>query len=579
MPGLSISTRALAAALLVVNAACGGEPIAPPRPVASVRVTPAQQSLVVGQTLRLAAVPLADGGAELAGRAVTWRSDNDEIVAVDAQGVAQAKRPGAASVFAVSEGKEGRAVLTVSAIPVASVQLDATSITIGELHTRQLVATPRDAEGNDLADRGVVWTTDNASVATVSELGLVTAVGAGTARITATSESKSASAQVTVERTAVESVQMEAVVVDMAEGATRRLVARARGSNGEVLPGRAVQWSSSAPQVATVSGDGTVTAVEIGTAQITATIEGQSGRLTLRVLGNLAYELMYDSRTGVANWPVLYRLDIGAADAMPARLLQLDMTWDVTPSPDGSKIAFTGSDGGNTGIFVANRDGTGIVHITAGSPKNDDQPAWSPDGTKIAFRRWQEMGTPADIWVMNADGSNQVNLTNDAGDVGTQHSPTWSPRQADGSYRIAYSHQTKPGEYVVGRIFSMRADGTDKRPVTTGGEYLESEPAWSPDGQTIVFVRTGGTAFGDLWLVTATGGSERQLMAADPADAQHAPAWSPDGRYVAFTSKHELSADNRWAFHVYTVRADGTRLTRRTAEGVDKENPAWLPRP
>jgi Tol biopolymer transport system component len=277
----------------------------------------------------------------------------------------------------------------------------------------------------------------------------------------------------------------------------------------------------------------------------------------------------------------MYRLDIRLAGNAPVRVVQERGAWSATASPDGSMIAFAcASDG--PAICVANRDGSGVRLLTPGAA-NEDHPAWSPDGTRIAFRRWPAGGPPgpfnrADIWVMNADGSNQVNLTADDPSRVWHASPTWSPRQPDGSYRIAYARFAQPASYVIGRIHSMRADGSDKRLVTSGGEYTEDEPAWSPDGSTIVFVRTGGTAAGDLWLVDAAGGRERPLMASDPADDQRSPKWSPDGRFIAFASKHELTWGTRWVYQLYTVRADGSDLTRRSNEGKDVEHPAWLVR-
>jgi Tol biopolymer transport system component len=155
--------------------------------------------------------------------------------------------------------------------------------------------------------------------------------------------------------------------------------------------------------------------------------------------------------------------------------------------------------------------------------------------------------------------------------------PTWSPRQADGTYRIAYSRQLLVGGFLTGAIHTMRADGTDKRAATAVGAQLDDEPSWSPDGQTIVFVRTGGEAMGDLWIVSPAGIGARQLMASDPSFEQRSPAWSPDGRFVAFTSNHELGENNRWDYQIYTVTADGRTIVRRT-EGVEKESPAWVAR-
>jgi Tol biopolymer transport system component len=501
---------------------------------------------------------------------------------VSAQGLVEARQAGTVAIVAASEGKEGRATITVSPAPVASVQLDASEVTLAELQTRQLAAVVRDARGQELAGRAIAWTSDNEAVATVSATGLVTARAAGTAVVVATSEGQWASAMVAVSPTAVAAMQLDVAELTLAEGTGRRLLVTLTDAQGNVLAPRAVQWASNDPAVATVAGDGTVTALRWGVATITARVGERTATATISVSSDVGFDLLYDSPTGFGNEPELYRLDIRVPGTPAVRVFQFAGARDVVASPDGMRIVFTCREMFGPAICVANRDGSNLVRLTSG-PTHEDQPAWSPDGTRIAFRRWAQGGppgpfNPGDIWVMNADGSGQVNLTGEADDAGAMESPTWSPRQPDGSYRIAYSRQTTQGEHVVGRIHSMRADGSDKRGVTTGGDYLETEPAWSPDGQTIVFVRTGGTAFGDLWLVNAAGGSERALLAVTLTSAQRAPAWSPDGRLIAFTSNHEFEADGSYRYQIYTVRTDGTLLVRRSFRGADKENPSWSPR-
>jgi Tol biopolymer transport system component len=123
----------------------------------------------------------------------------------------------------------------------------------------------------------------------------------------------------------------------------------------------------------------------------------------------------------------------------------------------------------------------------------------------------------------------------------------------------------------------MRDDGGDKRAITDADHY-DDEPAWSPDGRSIAYVRTGGESMGDVWLVDADGANARPLMANDPPFEQRSPAWSPDGALIAFTSAHEIIGPRSGDYQLYTVRADGTELTRRTSSPVDKRHPAWLSR-
>jgi Tol biopolymer transport system component len=282
--------------------------------------------------------------------------------------------------------------------------------------------------------------------------------------------------------------------------------------------------------------------------------------------------------------PALHRLDLRTPGAAPARVGAMTSSSHAAPSPDGTRIAYACG----TGICVAAADGSGASVVPGFSQTTGplgDQPAWSPDGTRIAFRGWAPGGTPGmvnptDVWVMNADGSGKARLTDAAAGVDYYAAPAWSPRRADGSYRLAFSHGTRGADgYERAAIESMRADGQDRRPVTAPGAHLDGEPTWSPDGGTIAFVRTGGEVAGDVWLADAAGGRERALMAAavEPSGAQRAPAWSPDGALIAFASDHEILG-TYFAWQIYTVRADGTGLVRRTDGRADTGNPAWIPR-
>ena len=382
----------------------------------------------------------------------------------------------------------------------------------------------------------------------------------------------------------VASLELDAASLTLDEGASRRLTATPRAADGSALAGRAVAWASSDTRVATIQGDGSVGAVGIGTATITATSEGKSASATIVVAGTYGYDLLFDARTGATfNYPELYRLDIRTAGALATRLPSVgNGATHVVASPDGSRIAFVAAMDGQLDLYVANRDGSELRRLTH-SKDFDDQPSWSPDGTRIAFRRWNYIGVPHDVWVIDADGSRERNLTADLD--GEQRSPSWSPVLADGTARLVFAQVTRGASgYLRGRLYTMRDDGTDKRAITAEAERLDDEPAWSPDGRSILFVRTGGEFMGDLWLVDPSassgqaGGEERRLMANDPPLEQASPAWSPDGALVAFTSRHEIIGNRSGDWQVYTVRADGTDLRRRTSDPVDHANPAWVRR-
>jgi TolB protein len=280
--------------------------------------------------------------------------------------------------------------------------------------------------------------------------------------------------------------------------------------------------------------------------------------------------LLYDAWSGVAGEGAkFYGLDINDEDARPVTPLEAgDWGGRPRPSPDGSQILFSGTVSGVPGLYVMNVEGGGYRRLFSGS--SFGEPSWSPDGTKIVFV-YRPPNAQSEIWVMDRDGATTpVNLTADLGRT-NQSSPAWSPRLADGSSRIAFVHTDAGGQ----RIWTMKPDGSDKRQITSGDD---AEPAWSPDGQTIAYQKSGAATFGDIYLVPSSGGNERALVGSALPGPQWSPAWSPDGELIAFASKHETYGNDGGVHQIYTVWADGTRLARRTSGAMDKQHPAWIRR-
>jgi dipeptidyl aminopeptidase/acylaminoacyl peptidase len=166
------------------------------------------------------------------------------------------------------------------------------------------------------------------------------------------------------------------------------------------------------------------------------------------------------------------------ADGTGQTCITNNQDWDNQPawSLDGTKIAFTSDRDGNREIYVMNADGTGQTCIT-NNPANDADPAWSPDGTKIAFTSGRSGN--GEIYVMNADGTGQSDFTNCLESMGICSQPTWSP---DGS-KIAYIwHFGLESNF----IHTLNTDGTGETVIFTNGHA--EDPAWSPDGTKIVYV-------------------------------------------------------------------------------------------
>lgn len=248
-------------------------------PVSSVNVTPNTVPLFVGQTAQLGVVLLDSAGDTLSavGRAVSWKSSKGGVASVSASGLVTAQGLGAAVITATVEGQQGFASVTVTNVPVSSVVVTPTPDTLQLGKSVQLTAQTFDSAGNPLTGRTIIWNTDNSSVATVTSTGQVMSQGIGTANISATSEGQVGSAAVVVIAVPVASVTVSPASKTMNVGDTATFSATTKDAQGHVLTGRAIAWSSDNTAVATVDSTGLVTAVAAGSANITATSEGQSG--------------------------------------------------------------------------------------------------------------------------------------------------------------------------------------------------------------------------------------------------------------------------------------------------------------
>ncbi len=178
------------------------------------------------------------------------------MATVSGSGLVTGLTAGLATITATSEGKRGTSAITVTQIPVAAVSVSPATASLTPGQTVQLAATPTDASGNPLTGRVVTWTSSNGAVAAVSGSGLVSALAAGSATITASSEGQSGGAAVTVAAVSVPvaSVSVSPTTASLTTGQTVQLAATPKDANGSSLTGRVVSWTSSSGAVATVSG-------------------------------------------------------------------------------------------------------------------------------------------------------------------------------------------------------------------------------------------------------------------------------------------------------------------------------------
>lgn len=230
-------------------------------------------------------------------------------------------------------------------------------------------------------------------------------------------------------------------------------------------------------------------------------------------------------------------------------------------SPDGTRIAFASERDGNLEIYVMNADGSGATRLT-NHPATDWGPTWSPDGARIAFA--SERDGDGEIYVINADGSGVKRLTNDPA---RDFAPAWSP---DGA-RIAFTSSIDGN----GEIYVMNPDGSRLTNLTNNPSW-DANATWSPDSARIAF-SSGRDGAGGIYAMNADG-SGLTLLTSQRSDAT--PSWSPDGSRIAFISYRGTSFRDgtQYSGHpeIYVMNADGSGLTRLTDHPDFKGRPPRL---
>jgi Tol biopolymer transport system component len=217
------------------------------------------------------------------------------------------------------------------------------------------------------------------------------------------------------------------------------------------------------------------------------------------------------------------------------------------------KIAFT-SDAGD--IIVMDADGSNQTNIT-NSAAYDELPSWSPDGKRLVFDSNRD-GGHSQLYIMNPDGSGLVRLTNSNAD---DSAASWSP---DGTMLAFDSFSNN-----VNSIFVVNADGSGRHDITNNAASDNWSPAWSPDGTRIAFSSSRGGNYGDLYLMNPDGTQATPLVQDSHYKAN--PTWSPDGTEIAFS---EYDGTNT---NVFVVPATGGQPIALTSAPKRNSDPSWSP--
>ncbi len=246
-------------------------------------------------------------------------------------------------------------------------------------------------------------------------------------------------------------------------------------------------------------------------------------------------------------------------------------------SPDGRRLAFKTAQFGSNQLAVINADGTGEALLTRTFRFSEGQPSWSPDGTKLLYRRTPEnpLVQDADTWVLDVAKS----ATDPTQPVtqpvllrtGDERYPSYSPDGTQIAFRGDLDLAEPSGDE---EIYVMNADGTNVRQLTSNADF-DSAPSWSPDGKRILFERAPAGTFTpgteaqekDLYVMHADGTHVRRLT--DSPGLDEGPEFSPDGTKIAFSSARDGQQE------IYVMNADGSNPRKLTDNPARDESPDW----
>ncbi|MBT8395978.1 MAG: PD40 domain-containing protein, partial [Gemmatimonadetes bacterium] len=242
--------------------------------------------------------------------------------------------------------------------------------------------------------------------------------------------------------------------------------------------------------------------------------------------------------------------------------LQQPFSSEFTTVSEGAHLAgamvFESKRSGQSEIWIMDDDGSNPLQLTRRVAEGGAAtgPALSPDGRKVVFSAWPS-GEEWEIYLINVDGTGLTNLTSHPAFDGWR--PAWSP---DGSKISFFSTRDDPAN---DEIYVMNSDGTGVIRLTENPAD-DANSTWSPDGSKIAFETNRGGDY-DIYVMNADGSNPRPLTT-HPADDEW-PAWSPDGSKIAFDSWRDGDRE------IYVMDADGSNVVRLTFDEGQDSAPAW----
>ena len=288
---------------------------------------------------------------------------------------------------------------------------------------------------------------------------------------------------------------------------------------------------------------------------------------------------------------------------MPAPASAQSSAW---PAADGM-LVFRSDRNGGSGVYLLDPGTSATTSLNTKAGTSESQPAWSPEGERIAFIRRTGRNRRPDLFVMTAAGRARTRLTSSAL---AERDPSWSPNgtmlvyaartsaigdfhvflaKADGSARVqltgrdgrapVFSPDGSKIAFVSERdggfpeLYVMNANGRNERRLTHN-TLIDGNPSWSPDGTHVVFERCCPNGTSDIVTIDVATRAETDLTSSSTSQ-DFDPTWSPDGTRIAYVSFRTAERN----IDIWVMNADGTSQTRLTNAGAPDLSPDWQPLP
>ena len=459
--------------------------------------------------------------------------------------------------------------LTITVSPDALDTATLAPIQLAAGATEQLEVVTKDKYGNSVSGVDMSWTVTDEDAGSVTQTGLFTAGEvAGTfgevvkVEVTQGEQVRNTTAPVTIKPGSLEQVVIAPNTVETGMEMTQQFVAVGADQYGNRISGLSFTWSVE-------NGGGTIDASGLFTAgdtpatyDETVKAEATQGGVTQSGTANVTVEP--DRIAFISNRDYdqdddqydIYIMDVDGSNQERLTTSGVGVGY-LTCSPDGRRIAYW--DEGD--ILTINDDGSWNIALLSG--REAYEPAWSPDGTKIAFQSWEHdpdrSEGNSEIYTMDVDGGNLIRLTDNSA---YEDYPSWSP---DGTRIVFVSGRDGNNE-----IYVMNANGSNQRRLTNHSAS-DIFPAWSADGTEILFQSGRSGQYWGIYIMNADGTNVRMLQQS-ATYASNCPSWSPDGTKIIFHSFR-----NTDEAEIYIMDRDGSNVIRLTTNSANDYLPRWVP--